>query len=78
MSGEALGTGGVARRSLLRRYPIAAIVVGAVSAINAITDYHGEPRYGLAAPILWKGSSGLRPSVLVDPRLNSPAHARRC
>jgi hypothetical protein len=59
MTGEALGTGGVARRSLARRYPIAAIAIGAVCAINVITDYHGEPRYGLAAPILWEGSSGL-------------------
>jgi hypothetical protein len=59
MSGEVLGTGGVARRSLWRRYPIAAIAVGAICAINVVTDYHGEPRYGLAAPILWEGSSGL-------------------
>jgi hypothetical protein len=59
MSGEASGTGGGACRSLAHRYPIAAIVVVAICAINVVTDYHAEPRYGLAAPILWEGSSGL-------------------
>jgi hypothetical protein len=31
--------------------------VAAVNAINVITTHHEEPRYGLAAPIIWEGSS---------------------
>jgi hypothetical protein len=59
LSGEALGTSGVARRSLGRSYAIVAIVVGVACTIHVITIHHEEPRYGLAAPILWEGSSGL-------------------
>jgi DNA-binding LytR/AlgR family response regulator len=57
LSGEALGTSGVARRTLLYCYAVAVVVVGAVAAIDGITLRHEEPRYGLVAPIIWEGSS---------------------
>ena len=59
MSGEALGMSGVARRSLARTYAIGAVFIGAICTIDLITVHHEEPQYGLAAPILWEGSSGL-------------------
>ncbi|WP_158814171.1 LytTR family DNA-binding domain-containing protein [Methylocapsa sp. S129] len=59
MSGDALGTSGVARRTLLYCYAVAVAMVGAINAINVITTHHEQPQYGLAAPILWEGSSGL-------------------
>jgi len=59
MSGEALGTDGIARHSLFRRYPAVATAVGAMCVSSVIADYHAEPRYGLAAPIVWEVSSGL-------------------
>jgi DNA-binding LytR/AlgR family response regulator len=58
-SGDPLGTNGVARRTLLYCYAIGIVVVGAVSAINVITTHHEEPQFGLAAPIIWEGTSWL-------------------
>jgi hypothetical protein len=58
-SGNPLGTNGVARRTLLYCYAIAIVVVGAVSAINVITTHHEAPQFGLAAPIIWEGTSWL-------------------
>jgi DNA-binding LytR/AlgR family response regulator len=57
MSGEAFGTNSVARRTLLYCYVNAIVVVGAVCAINVLTTRHEEPQYGLAAPLVWEGSS---------------------
>jgi hypothetical protein len=59
MSGDALGTSGVARRALIYGYAGAATSAGAVSILDVITTRHDEPQYGLAAPILWQGSSWL-------------------
>jgi hypothetical protein len=59
MGGEASGTSGVARRSLARSYAVAAVGVGAICAIDFITVHREEPQYGLAAPIIWEGSSAL-------------------
>jgi hypothetical protein len=59
LSGEVLWSGGIARRTLLYCYAMAMVVVGAVNVINVITIHHEEPHYGLAAPILWEGSSWL-------------------
>jgi hypothetical protein len=57
MSGEVLGTSGIARRTLLYSYAVAVVAVGAVNTINVITVRHESTQYGLAAPIIWEGSS---------------------
>ena len=57
MSGDALGTSGVGRRTFFICYAIAAVTVGGVGAINVLTMRHETPRYGLAAPIIWEGTS---------------------
>ncbi|HWG80686.1 MAG TPA: LytTR family DNA-binding domain-containing protein [Stellaceae bacterium] len=57
MSGDALWPSGIARRTLSYGYAAAVAGVGAVNAINVITTHHDEPRYGLAAPIIWEGTS---------------------
>jgi len=57
MSGDLLGTSGIARRTLLYCYAVTAAAVGAVNTINVITVRHDNPQYGIAAPIIWEGSS---------------------
>ena len=59
LSGEALGTGRIARRTLRYCYAVAVVVVGAVATIDGITISHEQPQYGLAAMIIWEGSSWL-------------------
>jgi DNA-binding LytR/AlgR family response regulator len=59
ISGEALGTTGVARRTFFYCYATAVVVVGGVCAINLITTRHEAPQYGLIAPIIWEGTSWL-------------------
>ncbi len=57
MSGEVLGTNGVARRTLVYCYAIAIVLCGASAVVNVITFHHDEPQYGFAAPIVWEASS---------------------
>jgi hypothetical protein len=57
ISGEALGTSGVVRRTFLYCYASAFVVVGGVCAINLVTTHQEEPRYGLVGPIIWEGTS---------------------
>jgi DNA-binding LytR/AlgR family response regulator len=57
LSGEVLGTSRIARRTLLYCYAVAVVAVGAVATLDGITLRHEEPQYGLAAPIIWEGSS---------------------
>jgi hypothetical protein len=57
MSGDALGTSGVARRTFLYAFAAAAVMVAAVNAINVITLAHSEPRDGVLAPAIWEGTS---------------------
>jgi hypothetical protein len=59
LSGEALGTSRIARRTLRYCYAVAVVAVGAVATIDGITISHEQPRYGLAAMIIWEGSSWL-------------------
>jgi hypothetical protein len=59
LSGEALGTSRIARRTLGYSYLVAVVAVGAVAAIDGITISHEQPRYGIAAMIIWEGSSWL-------------------
>jgi hypothetical protein len=44
---------------LLYSWGIAAATVGAINAINVITDEHESPDLPLAAPLIWEGSSWL-------------------
>jgi hypothetical protein len=57
ITGEILGTSGVARRTFFYCYATAIVVVGGVCAINFITTRQEEPRYGLVGPIIWEGTS---------------------
>jgi len=57
MSGDALGTSGVLKRTFLTGYAAAAVLVAAVNAINVITIAHEQPDAGLAGPVVWEGSS---------------------
>ncbi len=59
LSGEALGTSRIARRTLRYCYAVTVVAVGAVATIDGITMSHEQPQYGLAAMIIWEGSSWL-------------------
>ena len=59
LSGEPSGTSGIARRTLLYCYAVAVVMVGVVATIDGITISHEQPQYGLAAMIIWEGSSWL-------------------
>lgn len=57
MSGDAIGTDGVLRRTFFYGYATAAVLVGAVNAINVITMVQERPELGLWGPLVWEGSS---------------------
>jgi hypothetical protein len=59
ISGDALGTNGIARRTLLYGYAIAAVSAGAVCIMEIFTFRREAPQYGLAPTIIWEGSSWL-------------------
>jgi hypothetical protein len=57
MSGDAVGTSGTLRRTFFYCWAMSAVLIAAVNTVNIITIQHEEPSYGLAAPIVWEGSS---------------------
>ena len=57
MSGDAVGTGGILRRTYLYAAAVAAVVVGAIVTLNVITIAHEMPHLGLLGPVIWEGSS---------------------
>jgi len=57
MNGGLSGTSGIARLTFLYSQAILAVVAGVVSTINVITRVHDTPQVGLAAPMIWEGSS---------------------
>ncbi len=59
LSGDVLGASRIARRTLRYCYAVALVVVGAVATIDGITISHEQPQYGLAAMMIWEGSSWL-------------------
>jgi hypothetical protein len=59
ISGDILGTSGATRRTLRYSWGIAAATVGAVNAINVITEQHNERHHQFAGPLIWEVSSWL-------------------
>ena len=59
MSGDALGTSGTLCRTFLCAFAAAATIVAAINTLNVITMSHEEPQLGIAAPLVWEGSSWL-------------------
>lgn len=57
MSGDALGTNRVLRRTFLYTLGVAAVTVGAIVTLNVITIMHDMPHLGLLEPVIWEGSS---------------------
>lgn len=56
-SGRLLGTNGGEWRTFFITFAIAAVVVGAVNAINVVTRLHEEPRIALGESIIWEITS---------------------
>ena len=59
ISGDALGTGGILRRTLLYSFGVAVTVVALIVTLNVITILHDMPHHGLLEPVIWEGSSWL-------------------
>jgi hypothetical protein len=57
LSGDAVGTDGILRRTFLYAATVSAVVVGAIVTLNVITIAHDMPRLGLLGPVIWEGSS---------------------
>jgi len=64
ISGEALGTGGICRRTFWYAYATTAAFAGVVDLLNVLTIRHDRPELGLLEPAIWEGSSWL--SLLVS------------
>jgi hypothetical protein len=59
ISGEALGTSGVSRRTFWYAYAATAVFAGVVDLLNVLTIRHDRPDLGLLEPAIWEGSSWL-------------------
>lgn len=59
ISGDAVGTSGVLRRTFLYAFAVGATFAAATCIINIITLLHVTPQKGLLAPIILEGSSWL-------------------
>ena len=59
ISGEPAGASGIARYTLLCGYADAVVAGIGVGALDVIAMHREQPRYGLAAPIVWEASSCL-------------------
>ena len=57
ISGPPFGISGTDRLSLFYSFTATAVLVGVFNTVNVITVTHAEPQLGLAAPIIWEGSS---------------------
>jgi len=57
ISGDAIGTSGIRRRTFFTAYGAAAVLVAAINTINVITIAHEQPQDGLLGPFIWEGSS---------------------
>ena len=57
ISGDAIGTSGIRRRTFLYAFGVAAVVVAAINTLNMITDYHELHHIDWREPLIWEGSS---------------------
>lgn len=57
ISGDAIGTSGILRRTFFYAMAATAAVVGVVVTQNVITETHVAPRLDLLEPVIWEGSS---------------------
>jgi len=57
ISGDAIGTSGILRRTFFYGAAATAAVVGVVVAQNVLTTVDADPRLGLWPPLVWEGSS---------------------
>ena len=64
ISGDAIGTGGCLRRTLIYSYGVSLTLVGLIVTLNVLTVVHGMPHLGWLEPIIWEGSSWLSFAVV--------------
>jgi len=64
LSGDAIGTSGVLRRTLFYSYGVALALVGLICTLNVLSQVHGMPHLGWLEPIIWEGSSWLSFAVV--------------
>jgi hypothetical protein len=59
IGGDPLGTSGRVWRTFRYSLAIAAVLVGVVNTVNVITIQHEDPGVGLAAAVIWEGTSAV-------------------
>jgi DNA-binding LytR/AlgR family response regulator len=59
ISGDAIGTGGVLRRTFFYSFAVTAVISGAFNTLNVISILHGMPHLSWIEPLIWEGSSWL-------------------
>lgn len=64
ISGDAIGTSDVLRRTLFYSYGVALALVGLICTLNVLSQMHGMPHLGWLEPIIWEGSSWLSFAVV--------------
>jgi hypothetical protein len=59
ITGDAAGTGGMARRTFIYGFATAAVFVATINIMNVISHSHGLPDSDLFGPVVWESSSWL-------------------
>lgn len=59
ISGDAIGTSGVLRRTFLYSYGVGIVVTAAINTLNVISTLHGMPHLPWFEPVIWEGASWL-------------------
>lgn len=59
ISGDAIGTSGILRRTFLYGWAATAAIVGVIVAQNVISEIHAAPHLDILTPVIWEGSSWL-------------------
>jgi len=57
ISGDAIGTSGCLRRTLIYSYGVSLTLVALIVTLNTLTVVHDMPHLGWLEPIIWEGSS---------------------
>src|SRR5262245_19780151 len=57
ISGDAIGTSGCLRRTLIYSYGVSLTLVALIVTLNTLTVVHDMPHLGWLEPVIWEGSS---------------------
>ena len=58
ISGDAIGTSGVLRRTFFYAYAVGIVVTAAINTLNVISVLHDMPHLDWIEPLIWKAPAG--------------------